>query len=92
MVSQADADELHSKMVRELSERGARIDDIFLCPHEEDTCNCRKPRPGLVLQAREKWDIDLGRSLMIGDSARDEALAAACGIRFLRADGAGRLV
>ncbi|PYT13438.1 MAG: hypothetical protein DMG59_20455 [Acidobacteria bacterium] len=92
MVSQADTDELHSKMVRELSERGARIDDIFLCPHEEDTCNCRKPRPGLVLQAREKWDIDLGRSLMIGDSARDEALAAACGIRFLRADGAGRLV
>ena len=92
MVSQADADELHSKMVRELSERGARIDDIFLCPHEEDTCNCRKPRPGLVLQAREKWDIDLGRSLMIGDSARDEALAAACGMRFLRADGAGRLV
>lgn len=84
-------DEIHSLMAAELARRGARIDDIYCCPHEEDSCSCRKPRPGMVLEAQRKWDIDLRRSLMIGDSDRDEALAARCGMTFLRVDG-GRVV
>ena len=92
IMSAEAVDEIHRRMVHELAERGARIDDIFVCPHEEGTCECRKPKPGLVLQARDRWDIDLSHSLLIGDSDRDEGLAAACGLRFLRVDGRGRLV
>jgi D-glycero-D-manno-heptose 1,7-bisphosphate phosphatase len=71
-------------MVEELASKGARIDDIFFCPHEENSCLCRKPKPGLVYAARDKWDIDLSHSLMLGDSDSDAQLAAACGVRFLR--------
>ncbi|HZU25147.1 MAG TPA: HAD family hydrolase [Bryobacteraceae bacterium] len=82
----ADLEEIHRRMRAELERAGARIDDIFVCPHEEGACDCRKPRPGLVEQAREKWDIDLRRSVMIGDSDVDRQLAANCGLRFIRVD------
>jgi len=84
-------EDIHRRMIAELAVRGARIDDVFTCPHEQGTCDCRKPKPGLVLQAQAKWDIDLAASLLIGDSDSDEALAAACGLHFLRAAG-GRLI
>lgn len=49
-----------------------RLDDIFVCPHDDgDGCACRKPRPGLLLEAASRWDVDLGASVMIGDRWRD---------------------
>jgi len=90
-MTEQDLVDIHEKMCQALAEKGARIDDIFYCPHEEGTCDCRKPRPGLVRRAVEKWDIDLSRSLLIGDSERDTELAQICGLRFLRAND-GRLV
>ncbi len=90
-MTEQDLAEIHEKMRSALAEQGARIDDIFYCPHEEDACDCRKPRPGLVLRAAAKWDIDLSRSLLIGDSERDAELAKACGLRFLRV-ASGRLL
>ena len=79
---------IHEKMKQKLLERGARIDDIFCCVHQEGTCNCRKPRPGMVLEAARKWNINLSQSMLIGDSARDEELALACGMPFISvADG-----
>jgi histidinol-phosphate phosphatase family protein len=74
---------IHDKMRQELLGLGARIDDIFCCVHEERTCNCRKPRPGMVIEAARKWDIDLTQSILIGDSSRDEELALACGMAFV---------
>jgi D-glycero-D-manno-heptose 1,7-bisphosphate phosphatase len=49
------------------------IKDIFYCPHtDEDNCNCRKPKPGLILKALEKYpDIEIEKSWIIGDSLRD---------------------
>jgi len=85
-----DVDAIHRKMREELQAQGARIDDIFICPHGYDCCDCRKPQPGLVLQAQKKHDIDLSKSLLIGDSDSDEQLARNCGLRFLRAEN-GRL-
>jgi histidinol-phosphate phosphatase family protein len=82
--------ELHARMLRELASQGARIDDIFCCTHEEGSCDCRKPRPGMVLQAAAKWNLDLAGSLFIGDSDCDEQTAAACGVKFLRVDN-GRI-
>jgi D-glycero-D-manno-heptose 1,7-bisphosphate phosphatase len=77
-------DEIHRNMIAELATHGARIDDVFVCPHDEDSCDCRKPKPGMVLEAQAKWNIDPGGSLLIGDSDDDEALASGCGLRFLR--------
>lgn len=86
LVGQADLERIHENMRAELARAGARIDDILCCVHEEDTCNCRKPGTGMVLEAARKWDIDLGRSLMVGDSHTDRKLAEACGMRFVGVD------
>jgi D-glycero-D-manno-heptose 1,7-bisphosphate phosphatase len=75
---------IHDNMKQKLLGLGARIDDIFCCVHEEHTCNCRKPRPGMVMATARKWDIDLRRSLLIGDSTRDEELALVCGCLSLQ--------
>jgi D-glycero-D-manno-heptose 1,7-bisphosphate phosphatase len=91
LMSRAAVDDVNARMMEELARRGARIDDVFVCPHEEGTCDCRKPRPGLVRAAQERWDIDLGRSLLIGDSESDRQLAVNCGLRFLMARD-GRIV
>jgi len=48
------------------------VDDIFVCPHDDiDNCNCRKPKHGMLLEAAEKWDIDLASSFLIGDQWKD---------------------
>jgi D-glycero-D-manno-heptose 1,7-bisphosphate phosphatase len=82
IMSHADLRALHERMRTELAAQGAILDDIFYCPHEEGACNCRKPRPGLVLEAQQKWSIDLSASLLIGDSQRDQLLAERCRIPF----------
>jgi D-glycero-D-manno-heptose 1,7-bisphosphate phosphatase len=91
LMRREDVEAIHANMVAELAALGARIDDIFYCPHEHDECECRKPKTGMVEQARERWDIDLAGSLMIGDSDKDAELAARCGMKFLRVDE-GRFV
>lgn len=83
LMSREDLDHLHGLMRDLLAARGARIDDVFACPHEIGTCECRKPLPGLILQARKKWNIDLTASLLIGDSHSDEQLASNAGLRFI---------
>ena len=81
--SEADLLALHERMRSELAAQGAVLDDIFYCPHAEGACNCRKPLPGMVIDAQRKWDIDLAASLLIGDGERDRLLAARCGIPFV---------
>jgi D-glycero-D-manno-heptose 1,7-bisphosphate phosphatase len=56
------------------------LDDFFVCPHDDsDPCDCRKPLPGLLLRAAEKYDIDMSRSFMIGDRWRDVEAGASAG-------------
>lgn len=56
------------------------LDDFFLCPHDDsDRCDCRKPRPGLLLRGAEKYPIDLSRSFMVGDRWRDIEAGASAG-------------
>lgn len=82
---------IHRNMVRELAQAGARIDDVFCCPHEQGTCTCRKPQAGLVREAQQRWDIDLASSLLVGDSSTDRELAANCGLPFVYVQ-AGRIL
>ncbi len=79
----AEVERMMERVGELLAEGGAHIDDWFYCPHHPDggfagevpelkiECSCRKPQPGLLLQAAEKYQIDLERSYMIGDSFRD---------------------
>lgn len=72
--------EIHQKMQKELAKEGARVDAIYYCPHHPDEgCDCRKPKPKLVLQAAKDFDIDLKRSFVVGDLQMDIDLGKAVG-------------
>ncbi|HEY75931.1 MAG TPA: D-glycero-beta-D-manno-heptose 1,7-bisphosphate 7-phosphatase [Thermoflexia bacterium] len=83
---------IHARMVEAIEARGGRIDGIFYCPHRPDEgCNCRKPRPGLLLQAAEALDLDLEGSYLIGDAESDLQAGRAVGCRrFMVLTGRGR--
>ena len=86
MASLDDLEFTHSMMKKVVRESGGEIKDIFFCPHKpEDGCSCRKPEPGLILQARIKYGIDVKNSVMVGDSAKDIECAkrAGCGYAVL---------
>ena len=67
-----------------LAPEGVSLDGIYVCPHSSEAlCDCRKPKPGLLLRAARELGIDLARSWMVGDSARDVAAARAAGVRAM---------
>ncbi|MDX1515623.1 MAG: D-glycero-beta-D-manno-heptose 1,7-bisphosphate 7-phosphatase [Woeseiaceae bacterium] len=73
---------MHAKLRRELGRRGGRIDRIVVCPHlPEDGCDCRKPRPGLLLRLARHYDTSLSGVPFVGDSLRDLETALAAGAR-----------
>jgi D-glycero-D-manno-heptose 1,7-bisphosphate phosphatase len=60
--------------------KNVAVDDVWTCPHEPtDGCDCRKPRPGLLVGAARKWDVDLGESFLIGDRWHDIEAGRAVG-------------
>ncbi len=68
-------------MLSQFTNQGVDIFDVFFCPHgPESTCECRKPQPGMLLEARDKFDIDMTNSWMIGDKEADAGAANATGI------------
>ena len=67
-------------MIVELKKNNASISDIYYCPHGwNDGCECRKPKPGMLLQASRKHFIDLTKTLFIGDDERDKQAGDAVG-------------
>lgn len=73
-----------------LAERGARLDAVYVCPHDRGGCGCRKPLPGLLLRAAaEQPGVELGRSVMIGDAETDIAAGRAAGTATIRLGPAG---
>lgn len=65
-------DDIHQRMVAEITAYGGRIDRIFYCPHlPQAGCHCRKPEPGMLLQAAQEMDLDLTGSYLVGDAASD---------------------
>ena len=76
-----DFQQLTKWMKAELAQQDVIIDAVFHCPHtDNDHCQCRKPKPGLFLQAIDKFDVGCDNSWMIGDSERDIEAAVAAGI------------
>jgi len=73
--------ELNKWMVNFLKSKGINILDVFYCPHSpEDDCNCRKPKPGMFLDAKKKFNIEMDKSWSIGDKETDIMAATYAGI------------
>lgn len=100
--TEEDLEQIHNRLEMLLGEQGAYLDAIYYCPHHPDggfageraelkiNCSCRKPMPGLIHRAEQRFNIDFARSYMIGDSARDVEAGHRAGCRtiLLRGDGA----
>lgn len=86
MLTLAQLEDVHQFMQEELAKRGARIDGIYTCPHNEGECTCRKPEIGLFLKAEKDFSIDKNRSWMVGDSLTDVEAGERYGVRSLLTD------
>ena len=88
-------EELSDRLAASLAEEGARLDGIYYCLHHPEAivaelravCDCRKPKPGLLLNAARERDIDLSSSFMIGDQPTDIEAGAAAGCRTVLLNG-----
>jgi len=86
---ETDVQILHDYMGNELFKAGAPILHFYYCPHHKDgtveryavDCNCRKPKPGMILQAIKDFDVDVEHSFLIGDSQRDVDASEAAGVK-----------
>jgi D-glycero-D-manno-heptose 1,7-bisphosphate phosphatase len=70
---------IHARLIQLLAAEGARLDGAYHCPHARGSCDCRKPQPGMLRQAAEEHQIDLGRAVIIGDRASDLMAGRAAG-------------
>ena len=90
-VTLEELQEIHNKMETLLGQEGAYVDGIYYCPHHPDkgfegerpeykmVCDCRKPKPGMLIDAAEKFNIDLSNSYMVGDGKNDVEAGRAAG-------------
>lgn len=99
LITERELAGIHAHMARELARGGARLDGVYTCPHHPTEgsapyrreCECRKPKPGMLLAAARDLGLDLARSFVVGDAERDLAAGAAVGARgILVATGKGK--
>lgn len=93
-----ELERIHEKLETLLGQEGAYLDDIFYCPHHPDKgfegerpeykieCDCRKPKPGMLLRAAEKYNIDLKQSYMVGDDERDMEAGRQAGCKVYKTE------
>ncbi len=82
---------VNGELVDQLSAAGAKLDGLYVCPHHptegsppwRTDCDCRKPKPGLLVRAASDLDLDLARSVMVGDKASDLLVAPKVGARSI---------
>ena len=87
LFTEKDLEAVHEKMKRLLKSGGVTIDAIYYCPHHPDhpyngisECNCRKPKPGMILKAISDYKIDKEHSFMVGDRTSDIKIGLASGV------------
>jgi D-glycero-D-manno-heptose 1,7-bisphosphate phosphatase len=84
IVSREAVDDIHRRMVAEVNAHGGRIEAVLCCPHSPDQgCRCRKPQPGLLLEAMRTFDVNPAASCFVGDSLADLKAAHTAGIPFV---------
>jgi D-glycero-D-manno-heptose 1,7-bisphosphate phosphatase len=92
MASSEDLEDIHRRLQQAVTAAGGRIFDIFYCPHRPDeTCDCRKPAPGMIRQAALRHCLDPADAIMIGDNVKDLECGrnAGCGATILVRTGSG---
>lgn len=88
LISKEQLEAIHERLQTQLARGGARLDAIYHCPHHPDfppvngesDCNCRKPKPGMILQAIKDHGVDPSESFMIGDRSSDIKIALKTGV------------
>jgi D-glycero-D-manno-heptose 1,7-bisphosphate phosphatase len=89
LISPAQAAAVHDRVVAGLAEQGITLDAVRYCPHgPQDGCACRKPQPGMLLDAASELDIDLARSFSVGDKPSDTEAGRRAGTRTIQLLGA----
>ena len=100
-VTVPELDEIHKKMETELGFAGAYVDGLYYCPHHPHKgyeseviefkidCDCRKPKPGMLLRAADEFNIDLSASFMVGDGENDVKAGLAAGCKSILINGEG---
>lgn len=94
MIDMAAVNAVHAHMMQRLMAVGGRLDAVFFCPHTpEDHCECRKPRPGLMVEIGRRYGLDLADVPMVADTLRDlqAAQAAGCEPHLIRTGRAAAL-
>lgn len=82
LVSRHEVDEIHHRMARVVERYGGHIESILCCPHRPDElCSCRKPHPGLLLQAAEHYGLPLDQCYLVGDALTDVEAGQTVGCR-----------
>ena len=83
ITTRAAVEEINRKLTSKLP-----VDDVFVCFHQDkDQCDCRKPKPGMILQGAGKYNVDLAESFMVGDRWRDVEAGQNAGCRTVFLDG-----
>jgi len=84
VMSAQSVEEINARMVEEIEKDGGRIKAVYYCPHTPDAnCDCRKPKPGMLLRAAREFGVDLLNSYLIGDSLSDIQAAAKVGCKTI---------
>lgn len=90
-ITEAEVDEIHAVMIKRLGRRGAKIDAVYYCPHHPNAnlkkyrlvCRCRKPNPGMILDALKKFKINPKGSFMVGDKTSDILAGKRAGLKTI---------
>lgn len=81
LISRGRADAINARLLQLIARAGGRIDAVYMCPHAPtEGCNCRKPQPGLLLQAQRALALDMPNSIIIGDALTDLSAGRAAGL------------
>jgi D-glycero-D-manno-heptose 1,7-bisphosphate phosphatase len=82
LISFETAQEINDRLVKTIIDNGGWIDAVYMCPHQpQDKCICRKPQPGLLLQAARELSLNLGSSWMVGDAWSDLLAGQSAGLQ-----------
>lgn len=84
LMSHETVNEIHTRMTAEIRHVGGRVDEVYYCPHSsQDNCTCRKPAPEMLLRGRDRYQLDVGASYLVGDWVDDVLAARAAGVKPL---------
>ncbi len=93
IMSESDLKNIHENMQNRLKKYNAEVDAIYYCPHGSDNgCECRKPKPGMLLRAASEYNFDITQAIFIGDSESDEKAGKEAGCKVIKMKQDGNLL